>query len=538
MTQASTSSSANAANTIASTIDNNSNAIENSQLLAAIDIGSNSFHLIVARNVLGALQPVQSRKEQVQLAAGLDDQLKLDDKAMKRGVECLEQMGQLLRDTAPDQVRIVATHTVRAARNRDRFLALAEQAAGYPIEVISGREEARLIFQGVAHTEALSGSTLVIDIGGGSTELALGEGFDPHFRDSRTMGCVVYSQRFFNKIINKKTFGKAYTAALQEMESCSHSLRKSEWHNVLATSGTAKALAKAMPALRGEDPAPGVISRSDLAALRDWIFGIEHISELQTLGVAESRCYLLTAGLAILLAVMDSLKIKTLRYCDAALREGILYEMDEQMRHDDIRQRTRASLQARYLVDTGYAQQVAETCDHFFDQVSADWDLKQTIHRELLFEAAQLHEVGLQITASNIQRHSAYILENSDLPGYNTEQQLILSTLVDNYRKRVKLENLPVFRGLSAKKLIRLIRLLRLAVLLNNLRLPFSHQQLTLTAKENALNLSIASDALDEGDLSENALLLADLESEIDYMDKIDCQLSVEFIKELKKQAE
>lgn len=505
-----------------STTDQSPPSLPESQTLAAIDIGSNSFHLIVARTVLGALQPVQSRKEQVQLAAGLDESLALSDKAIQRGIECLEQMGEVLRDSAPDQVRIVATHTVRAAQNRDRFLALAEQAVGYPIEVISGREEARLIFQGVAHTETLSGNTLVIDIGGGSTELAMGEGFDPHFRESRAMGCVSYSQRFFSKIVNKKTYGKAYTAALQQMENCTHSLNNSSWTHVFATSGTAKVLAKAVAMLCDNERLEGHLHRDDLEALRDWILGIDHLEQLETLGVSESRQHLVPSGLAIMLAVMDSLKIKSLHYCEAALREGILYEMDQQMRHDDIRQRTRQSLQARYLVDTPYAQQVADTCDYFYHQVANDWELKTPILKELLHESAQLHEVGLQISSSNIQRHSSYILEHSDLPGYHQEQQSILSLLCANYRKRLRLDNLPIIRSVSHKKLLRLIRLLRLAVLLNQLRLPLALEQLKLTANGPALKLTIGT-----GGLADNALMRADLEREAEYMLRIDCSLEL-----------
>lgn len=499
-------------------------SLPESQLLGAIDIGSNSFHLIVARTVMGALQSVQSRKEQVQLAAGLDDTLSLSNKAMERGVQCLEQMGQLLKDCSPDQVRIVATYTVRAAQNRDYFLSLAEQAVGFPIEVISGREEARLIFQGVAHTETLSGSALVIDIGGGSTELALGQGFDPHVRESRRMGCVSYSRRYFPKIVNKKTFGKAYTAAMQQMEHCANSLGRGEWDQVFATSGTAKVLAKAVFELCDNDRAEGHLHRDDLAILRDWILSIEHLDELQTLGVSESRQHLVPSGLAILLAVMDSLKIKSLHYCDAALREGILYEMDQQMRHDDIRQRTRQSLQARYLLDIPYAEQVAETCDYFYSQVATDWDLKSPILKELLHESAQLHEVGLQISSSNVHRHSAYVLDHSDLPGYNQEQQLILAVLVGNHRKRLKLENLPLMRGVGIKQLVRLARLLRLAVLLNNLRLPLPLKQLALKASGSNLILTI-----DSSELELNHLLNADLEQEAEYMQRIDSALLVEY---------
>ena len=370
------------------------------QLLAAIDIGSNSIHLIIARLVLGALQPVQRRKEQVQLAAGLNDDFDLSDEAIQRGIACLEDMGRLLSDNTLDQVRIVGTHTLRAARNRDVFLSLAERAIGFPVEVIAGREEARLIFQGVAHTHRLVGQTLVIDIGGGSTEFALGQGFEPKLCESRRMGCVSFTERFFSDGIDAKAFKAASAEALRQLEPCLHGLKTAGWDQVLGTSGTAKALARAV-IVDGESD-PEHIRRSDLKALQAELVKAGDTSILKHIGINDSRIALVPAGLSILLSCMEALGIKSLRFVDAALREGLLYEMDSQMRHDDIRLRTRHSLQARYRVDSAHAAQVASCCEQLAGQLAGSWFAESPAALRLLVEAAHLHEVGLYISASNV----------------------------------------------------------------------------------------------------------------------------------------
>ena len=491
------------------------------QLLAAIDIGSNSFHLIIARLVLGALQPVQRRKEQVQLAAGLNQDLELSDEAIQRGIACLEDMGKLLRDNTLDQVRIVGTHTLRAARNRDVFLTLAERAVGFPVEVIAGREEARLIFQGVAHTHQLAGQTLVIDIGGGSTEFALGEGFEPQICESVRMGCVSFTERFFKNGLNAKAFKAASAEALRQLEPCLHGLQKAGWKQVLGTSGTAKALARAV-IVDGESD-PEQIRRTDLKKLQAELIEAGDTSILKNIGVNDSRIALVPAGLSILLSSMEALGIKSIRYCDAALREGILYEMDSQMRHDDIRLRTRHSLQARYRVDTDHASQVAKCCEYFIGELSESWFADKPRETRLLIEAAHLHEVGLYISSSDVQRHTGYLLSNCDMPGYNQEQQLTIAIVAASFRKRLRSEQFPELRSLSLQSLFRLVRLLRLAVLLNNHRMPIDVGQFSLSADGAAMRLCLPA-----GFLESHPLVAADLEQESEYLSRMDCVLEYE----------
>ncbi len=488
------------------------------QLLAAIDIGSNSIHLIIARLVLGALQPVQRRKEQVQLAAGLDEAFDLGDDAIQRGIACLEDMGKLLRDNTLDQVRIVGTHTLRAARNRDVFLSLAERAVGFPVEVIAGREEARLIFQGVAHTHSLAGQTLVIDIGGGSTEFALGQGFEPLLCESRGMGCVSFTERFFKQGIDARAFKAASAEALRQLEPCLHGLQTAGWDQVIGTSGTAKALARAV-IVDGESD-PERIRRSDLKALQAALIEAGDTSILKNIGVNDSRIALVPAGLSILLSCMEALGIKSIRYCDAALREGLLYEMDTQMRHDDIRLRTRHSLQARYRVDAGHAVQVAKCCEHFAGQLGAAWLNDKAKTMRLLIEAAHLHEVGLYISASNVQRHTGYILSNCDMPGYNQEQQLIVALIAGSFRKRLRAEQFPVLRSLETQALMQMVIVLRLAVLLHSHRMPVDLSQLRLSAEGAAMRLELPGEFLEK-----HTLVVADLEQEAEYLERLDCTL-------------
>jgi len=479
------------------------------QLLAAIDIGSNSIHLIIARIAKGALLPIQRYRERVQLALGLDENQYLDEQAIRRGLDCLERMGKILRDHNPDKVRVVATYTLRQAVNRDRFLDQAESVLGYDVEVIAGREEARLIFQGVAHLETLTRDTLIVDVGGGSTEIALGKGFDPYFRESCHMGCVNYSQRFFMNKLDRQAFAAAHFAALQEIERYFSKLQRCKWHTVYFTSGSAKALEK----LSGQNTSVAGFSLKGLIELREQLILAGNLQHLFECGVSEDRALIIPGGLAIVIAVMESLGIGEAQYRDVALREGVLYEMEEQMRHPDIRMRTRQSLQALYQVDIEQARRVAHTCDWICDQLEAQWRLNQTIHKAILLVAAHLYEVGLQIGASGLQKHSAYILLNSDLPGYDQDQQALLATLIRYFRKRFTMESLQQLRHVDQQKLLRLIVVLRFAVIFNITRETIPLQHVSLSVKGNTLKLLLPATLLDE-----RSLLLADLQREQKYL--------------------
>ncbi len=437
--------------------------------LAAVDIGSNSIHLIIARVNQGAMQTIQTHKERVQLAAGLTKYGLLDQAAFERGIDCLARMGQILANHEPDVVRVVATHALRVAGNRNEFIAQAEEALGHKVEVISGAEEARVIFLGVAHFLTLQSHALIIDIGGGSTELAIGKGFEPVFTASAAMGCVSYRDRYFSKGLTKQAFRDAHYAAMQALEAFLPKLNNLSWEHAYATSGTAKALDSVVSLLyeRGELKRDSLIELKALKRIREAT--IEKGEKyLKALDVGSDRLSLIPSGLAILIATMEALGVKGLAYQNVALREGVLYEMDDQMRHPDIAQRTRESLQSRYNVDRAQAARVADTCEWLIENsLSKKLAARIGDHRLLLLEAAHLHEVGLQISAGGLQKHSAYILMNSDLPGFAQEEQQILAQLVGRYRKRLHFSDLPEFPHMSQRDFELLVYLLRFAVILN-----------------------------------------------------------------------
>lgn len=480
------------------------------KLIAAIDIGSNSIHLIVARMVQGALQPIERYRERVQLAAGLNSELVLDQAAMDRGLACLERMGSILQRFELDQVRVVATHTLRQAKNRNVFIRQAEKLLHYNIDVISGREEARLIFQGVSHVDATSDEKLVIDIGGGSTELALGTGFDPHFRESCMMGCVSFSQQFFAEGVSRSAFKEANFAALRELEQYLSQLGGASWKNVFATSGTAKALEAIAKVVSASSQG---IELKALRKFRESLVADGDLSSIAAYGINADRVELIPGGLAIMIAIMESLSIKRVSYCDVALREGVLYELDEQMRHPDIRLRTRQSLQARYHIDAAFGESVAQTACWLVEQSLSVIDISDKVSIDVLYEAAHLHEIGLQISASGLQKHSAYVLLNSDLPGYSQDQQLLLASLVRCYRKRLDISLLPEFPHLSVDQLMVLTLILRLAVLINASRRQILLDRLSVSVSPSSIQFSVDQALLDRW-----PLLHADLLREQKYL--------------------
>ena len=501
----------------------NLNANAQPELIAALDLGSNSFHLIIARLNDGKLEPLHKVKHRVRLRAGLNKANELSYEAMLRAASSLEEMGATIKAHQIEKCRVVATHTLREAINRNAFLSLAEHSLGFPIEIISGSEEARLIYQGVVRSEEIKGSCLVVDIGGGSTEIVLGEGTHTQFRDSKNMGCISFTERYFSKGVNQKSFKRAEVSALQKLEQCSHHFKSSSPNKIFATSGTAKALFKAIGLV---SETTDRLELTSLLKLKNLLCESDGLSKLSLVGIDDARATVLPAGLAIMIALTKSLKLTSLTFCSAALREGVLFEMDQQNKQGDTRLRTRQSLQSLYHVDHLQAQQVAETCERFWEQASEDWSLTSTRLKTLLLEAAYLYEVGQQINVSDFQHHSAYILANSNLAGYNQDEQLLLSTVVNNGRKKFRRRRLPDIRIVSHKMLTRLIRLFRLGVILNNSREPLTINSFSLKVDGRDMVLSIEKQSIFEQDVT-----LADLNKESILMAKLGYKLSVQVIK-------
>ncbi|MCG8709313.1 exopolyphosphatase [Brenneria sp. 4F2] len=482
------------------------------QEFAAVDLGSNSFHMVIARVVNGALQVLSRLKQRVYLADGLDNQNMLSEEAMERGLSCLALFAERLQGFSALNVSIVGTHALRQAANAQEFLRRAADIMPYPIEIISGHEEARLIFMGVEHTQPEKGRKLVIDIGGGSTELVIGEDFEPMLIESRRMGCVSFAQQFFpNGEISESNFKRARLAAAQKLETLSWEYRIYGWEYALGASGTIKATHEILLEMGKKD---GLITPGRLEMLREQILQFKSFKSLSLPGLPEDRQSVLVPGVAILCGIFDALSIKELRLSDGALREGVLYEMEGRFRHQDIRIRTAQSLASHYNIDREQAGRVLETTERLY----AQWAKQNAglVHPQLeaiLNWASMLHEVGLGINQSGMHRHSAYILQNTNLPGFNQEQQLLLSLIVRLHRKAIKLEELPRLNLFKKKQYLPMVQLLRLATLLNNQRqATTTPETLRLNTDDNHWTLIFP-----HGFFSQNTLVQLDLEREQEY---------------------
>jgi len=486
------------------------------QELAAIDLGSNSFHMVIARVVDGAMQVLGRLKQRVHLADGLDSNNVLSEEAIQRGLSCLALFAERLQGFSPSNVTIVGTHTLRQAVNAEEFLQRAAEVIPYPIEVISGNEEARLIFMGVEHTQPEKGRKLVIDIGGGSTEMVIGEDFEPALVESRRMGCVSFANLYFpGGVISKEAFRRARLSAAQKLETLSWQYRLMGWQYALGASGTIKATCEVLEAMGEKDK---LITPERLEKLYDEVIKHKSFDALSLPGLSEERKSVFVPGLAILCGVFDALAIRELRLSDGALREGVLYEMEGRFRHQDIRSRTAQSLANHYAIDNEQARRVLETTAQLFEQWhEQNPKLENPQLAALLKWAAMLHEVGLTINHSGMQRHSAYILQNTNLPGFNQDQQALLATLVRFHRKAIKVDEMPRLTLFKRKQFLPLVFLLRLGALLNNQRQATTRpDNLKLQTDEGHWTLTFPRDYF-----SLNNLVQLDLEREQAYWNDV-----------------
>ena len=434
-----------------------------SGLLAAIDIGSNSFHLLVAAANHGELRPLEARGEKVQLAAGLHDG-QLDSQAIARGLETLSRFRQVLDALQPQAVRVVGTNTLRAAKNARAFTLPAQELLGYPVEIVAGREEARLIYLGVAHSQADDDvARLVADIGGGSTELIIGERFEARILESLHMGCVGYQQRFFpDGTITAERFERAYQAAYLELLNIREDFRSYGWSDCVGSSGTFLALADILSA---QNWTRGTITGDGLRELRQLLIARGHSDKLAGIGGLKSaRQGVIAAGTAIACAIIDALDIDEMRASSGALREGVIYDLIGRLQHEDVRERTVNALLKRSALPEVHARRVEQVADSLFAQVKHTLGLGRQ-HRELLRWAARLHEIGLTISHSQFHKHGQYILQNADLAGFSRETQRLLAALVRGHRRKFPRSLVETFPDEQVQILTNLCVLLRLAVL-------------------------------------------------------------------------
>ncbi|MGD8119020.1 guanosine-5'-triphosphate,3'-diphosphate diphosphatase [Vibrio sp. TRT 29B02] len=487
-----------------------------SPLYAAIDLGSNSFHMLVVRHIDGSVQTMAKIKRKVRLAAGLSDNNSLSLEAMQRGWDCLSLFAERLQDIDKENIRIVGTATLRTATNVDVFLEKANQILGHKIEVICGEEEAATIYKGVAHTSGGSGRRLVVDIGGASTELIIGEGFEAKALTSLKMGCVTWLERHFkDRQLTVSNFNNAIQAAKETLQPILQQYTQIGWDVCVGASGTVQALQEIMLA-QGMDE---VITHSKLKRLQKQAMMADHLEELEIEGLTLERALVFPSGLSILIAIFELLEIESMTLAGGALREGLVYEMVDELKQDDIRARTICSVQSRYQLDVDYGQQVANMAARLLAECQPDW-ITEAQAKVLLETAAKLHEIGLTIDYKKGGEHSAYLLQQLDLPGYTRAQKHLLGELARRYREQ--LTSLPEQHALSGSSAKRVLRLLRLAVLLTHRRNPDLEPNITFGSNDDQLTLTIKSEWL-----KANPLTAAELEIEANRQSDIGWPLSI-----------
>ena len=403
--------------------------------IAAVDLGSNSFHCQIARVAGDQLYPLDSLREPVRLGAGLGKDKTLDEASQERALACLARFGERLRGLDRHTVRAVGTNTLRVAKNAQPFLKKARAALGFPIEVVAGREEARLIYLGVSHSLPVSREKrLVVDIGGGSTECIIGTGYKPLKLESLFMGCVSYSLRFFRDgRITKSAVKEADLAARAELQPIVGSYIRGNWQQAVGSSGTVRALAEILQ-LSGYTDGP--ITLAGLDRLRSQLIKAGDISYIELPGLRPDRQPVLAGGLAILYAVLDELNIDVLTPATGAMRQGILYDMLGRFHHHDMRDVTVAQFMQRYHVDAQQARRVGAYAAALHEKLAGNAIDENA--SQLLGWAAKLHEIGIPVAYSGYHRHSAYIISNADMPGFSREEQEHLAALVLSHRRSLK----------------------------------------------------------------------------------------------------
>ncbi len=489
-----------------------SHPVTDTDELAAVDLGSNSFHMIIARNENGQIRVSDRLREMVQLADGLDEQCNLSDVAREKALECLNRFGQRLAEIPDANVRIVGTSALRRVANGSGFLSDAEDALGHGIEIISGIEEARLIYLGVAHSIGSGdGRRLVVDIGGGSTEVILGSGFETDQLESLGMGCVSVSKEYFKSgKLGKQSLQQAILSARVRLDGMLPQYSKQGWQEAVGASGTVRAIARVVQA---QGWCEDGISFSAMKKLRKRLFEIEYVDGLDFDGLEEKRRKVFAGGFAVLYGIFKSLSIDHMRVADGALREGVLYDLIGRLQHEDVRERTVDVMSKRYVIDQPQAQRVADSARELYRQCAGSWDLDDAEHLNLLIWSARLYEAGLTIAHSGYHKHGAYLAANADMPGFSRQEQACLSALIRGHRRRFPLS---VFKSLPAglrTAMSRLCVLLRLAVRLNRSRTDTGQISPQIRIKDEKIRL-----VFPPAYLTSNDLILAELEQEAELL--------------------
>ena len=471
--------------------------------------------MVVAEENQGQVVILDRIREMVRLAEGLDDEGNLDAEVEQRALDCLSRFGQRIRSLGDHCVSTVGTNTLRRTKNADEFLFNAEQALGYSIEIISGIEEARLIYQGVAHTiEQDHQSKLVVDIGGGSTELIIGEDFKPELMKSLEMGCVMMTQKFFaDGKIKEKRMQDARIFVLRRMKAVHYAYKRKGWDLTIGASGSIKSIANVIHEMKLQEGEG--ITRSALTKLIAICSDYKKINKLDLPGLSERRQAVFLGGLVVLSGVFEALDIKHMQVSQGALREGLLYDMIGRRHNNDVRNTSIASLASRFHVDQEHAKRVEKTAFDFFDQLKSEWFSDDELHASnLLRWACEAHEIGRDISHSSYQKHSAYIIQNADLAGFSQQEQCRVAAIINSHRGKFSKDS---FRDLHKSLRLMMIHLsivLRLSVIFHRSRIENILPDIDLKLEKNVLVLKLPDQWLNEHPLTIN-----DLENESLYLD-------------------
>jgi exopolyphosphatase/guanosine-5'-triphosphate,3'-diphosphate pyrophosphatase len=489
------------------------------ETVAAVDLGSNSFHMIVSKLEDGQLHTIDRMRETVRLAAGLDLSRRLTEAASERAIGCLQRFGQRLREMPRGSVRAVGTNTLRRAKNSAEFLCQAVTALGHPIEIISGIEEARLIYLGVAQSlEPDHQKRLVIDIGGGSTEFIIGTGTTPLRKESLHMGCVSMSERHFpDSKINARRMKRAVIAAQLELESIWQDFYAGEWQQAVGSSGTFRAVAKAIQS-RGWSNTH--ITAASMNLLVDYLIEAGDINQIQIPELAPDRLPVFPGGVAIVQAAFKTLGIEAMQVSDGALREGLLYDLLGRIYRNDVRENSVKALAERYHTNSEHAGQIVDTLRACIKQIEFPAGVNPEIAVQYLEWAARLHEIGLDIAHNKYHKHGAYIIEHADMAGFSQQEQKLLAALVRAHRRKFadkQFDDLFAPWNCSAKYLS---ILLRLAVILHRSRHLNPLPDFRLVLESNRLAIDFPEDWLNGHPLTQ-----ADLQQEAVYLDAAGFQL-------------
>ena len=488
--------------------------------VAAIDLGSNSFHMIVCKLDNGKLRTIDRLREMVRLASGLDNNRNLNIETQNKALECLERFGQRIQNFPAGSVRIVGTNTLRTAKNSQEFIEKAEKALGHPIDIIAGVEEARLIYQGVANSLGSNAkSRLVMDIGGGSTEYIIGVDDTAKTKESLNMGCVTVSNKFFKDgAITKRSFKRSVLFAQHQLDPFYKKFNSNRWDEAIGASGSLRSIHKVLIASEWSNNG---ITKQGLEKLVSHITECKHVSELKLSELSEERLPVFVGGVAIVYATFQILNIEQMTVSDGALREGLVHDLLGRLYDHDIRSKTVATIAEHYHTDQQHSDRINQTVNYILNQLDSSCcaDNSKNI-TQFLNWAVTLHEIGRDIAHSQYHKHSAYVIENGDFAGFSRKDQLLLATLVRSHRKKLSRSRFKKLPEPWDKDSPYLVIILRLAILLHRNRhtLEIPHFKITI-------NPSVIEIIFDDHWLDDAPLTRTDLESEAFYLDNAGYQL-------------